>query len=617
MAEDDLDRTLRAAGLDPETLGQLDPDASIVPPPRETETHPVCKLPELVGEAQLEMGAPIGRGAFGVVSTAVQVALNRQVAVKALRPEKKEGQALAALLREGRVLGCLEHPNIVPVHMMGTDDTRSPVIVMKRVEGTPWKRYLRRDGTLECPEGVLDPLDWHLRVLMQVCNAAHFAHRQGIIHRDIKTSNVMIGAFGEVYLLDWGLAGSEQGAPALGLPALGDDPRVAGTPGYMSPEMAAGATELIDPRTDVYLLGACLHCILTGRPPHDAKGVKGRLAQALKSEPHDYGAATPEGLAAIAHRALQREREARYPSAKALHDALADYMTHRHSRHLSREAARHLIDLRRLVDDPRAPDARVQQVAGETRFGFRAALQEWPDNTAARAGQRNALELMAEYSLAQGDPKAARRHLEEHDQPPPQMEREVTAALAHAEAREADYEALRYDTDINVGRKTRAAMMLWMGAIWGVTWIALGSLHRSGIITMTLGLGLATQLFHLVLLLVAQRLLRHRLALTAVGRSFVNGTRVGSIGTLLSWPYAFMTGLSLPDTLALVLLGGGCTGAAVASFVDKRLYAVAGVFFAGFVAIALLPTYAMEITGLSMFGGFGLGSRMWQWDSAP
>ena len=147
---------------------------------------------------------------------------------------------IEALLREAVITGALEHPNIVPVHMLGRDEDGHPVLVMKRIQGQLWSELLGKAS-----------LDRHLEILKDICNALHYAHSRGVVHLDLKTQNVLIGEFGEVSLLDWGIA-RRLSDPAPGV--------MLGTPAYMASEMVSG--EKLTPLTDVYLLGSTLHLSL-------------------------------------------------------------------------------------------------------------------------------------------------------------------------------------------------------------------------------------------------------------------------------------------------------------------------------------------------------------------
>ena len=197
--------------------------------------------------ADLVARGELGRGGMGVVLRAEQRSLERDVAVKTT--DVSDERAARALVREGRLMGGLEHPSVVPVHALGMGAAGRPLLVMKRVEGVTWRTLLRdpeHEGWKPLLGGHQDRLRAHVEILAEVCRALAFAHDRGVVHRDVKPENVMIGGFGEVYLLDWGVAlrlrDRETDAIAL-----------VGTPGYLAPEMISGNPEEVDARTDVYL----------------------------------------------------------------------------------------------------------------------------------------------------------------------------------------------------------------------------------------------------------------------------------------------------------------------------------------------------------------------------
>ncbi len=309
-------------------------------------TAPAVVVP---GEpVDLKLGSMIGEGGMGVVRSARQVALGRDVAVKSLRQGEQRAEATLALLREAWVTGDLEHPNIVPVHALGRSPDGAPMLVMKRIVGKPWSDFIARPQLLP-PEAKADPLRWHLGVLQAVCNAVAFAHSKRVLHRDLKPDNIMIGSFGEVYVLDWGLA--------VALP--GGDPRlplaqairsIAGTPHFMAPEMVEVRPDRIDERTDVYLLGAILHILLTGQPRHRGRTPLEVLAAAWRSPPVSFSPAVPDELAAICNQATAADPAARHADALALRDAITSYLQHRHSLEITRQTKAHLQRLRVLLD---------------------------------------------------------------------------------------------------------------------------------------------------------------------------------------------------------------------------------------------------------------------------
>ena len=327
-------------------------------------------------EADLEVRSLIGEGGMGRVFLARQHSLDRDVAVKTVR-DSADGSIRQALVFEGVITGQLEHPAIVPVHALGLDQSGRPAMVMKRIEGVTWDELLvnpEHDGWESWEGDADDRLPGHLQILSQVCNAVHFAHSRGIVHRDLKPENILIGRFGDIYVADWGIAAR------IGNEA---DQRLCGTPGYMAPEMVRG--EAIDARTDVYLLGAILHEILTGRRRHDAPTGVAALAEALVSEPHEYADDVPASLAALANRACHADRTQRPQSAMALRDALGDYAEHRQSIRLANEAMERLSALQALGTTPEE-QREIDRLSAEARFGFEQALASWSDNPIAIAG---------------------------------------------------------------------------------------------------------------------------------------------------------------------------------------------------------------------------------------
>jgi serine/threonine-protein kinase len=337
-----------------------------------------------------------------------------------------------ALLREGVLAGALEHPNIVPVHAIGCDERGRPVLVMKRIEGVSWTTLLDDESHPAwqslASEGT--PLETHLEILSSVCNALHFAHQRGIVHRDVKPDNVMVGSFGEVYLVDWGIAAR--------VGTVTHDP--VGTPGLFAPEMVlAGA---VDARTDVYLLGATLHEVLTGKPRHEGTNLNAVLYSAAVSAPVEYESSVPEELAALCNRATSADPANRPESALAFRRALAEHVRHRGAVRLCGEAERSL----------------EQGDLDEARFGFRQALHDWPESKVARRGLSACLAKMIDGELLQGDFTGARALLAELPEPRPELEAQIVETEAVATRKALEHErlqAIARDNDPSIGRRSR------------------------------------------------------------------------------------------------------------------------------------------------------------------
>jgi serine/threonine-protein kinase len=283
------------------------------------------------------------QGGLGRVWLARDQALGRDVALKELRPEGAERPALwARFLEEARVTGQLEHPGIVPVYELARrPDDGQPFYAMRFVKGHTLAAALqayhekRRAGTAT-------PLELRglLSAFVAVCNAAAYAHSRGVIHRDLKPANVVLGDFGEVMVLDWGLAkvlgrGTAEGSPApvaLAADAARQDTvqgQVLGTPAYMAPEQAEGRPDLLDARTDVYGLGALLYEILTGQPPFgggELPEVLRRVREEVPAPPRQLVAATPRPLEAVCLKALAKLGADRYATATGLADEVQRWL---------------------------------------------------------------------------------------------------------------------------------------------------------------------------------------------------------------------------------------------------------------------------------------------------
>jgi WD40 repeat protein len=274
-------------------------------------------------------------GGSGRIWVAWDHDLNREVALKELFPEWAERpELLQRFLDEARITGQLDHPGIVPVHDLARPaDKQPPSYTMRLVKGRSLdeavEAYHRRRLA-----GQAQPLERAalLQAFVQVCQTVAYAHDRGVIHRDLKGLNVLLGDYGEVIVLDWGLAkvlGRPEGNTPL--PAVTLDPAethnpsqpglLLGTPSYMAPEQAAGRQDLVDRRTDVYGLGAILYEVLTGRPPFlgsTPEEVRRQVCAAAPAHPCAVCPSAPPALAAVCLRALAKEPWQRYASALEL-----------------------------------------------------------------------------------------------------------------------------------------------------------------------------------------------------------------------------------------------------------------------------------------------------------
>ncbi|HOX42375.1 MAG TPA: serine/threonine protein kinase [Myxococcota bacterium] len=394
---------------------------------------------EPTSPAGFEVMHVLGRGGMGVVCLARQEALGRDVALKVARKAKSDeagttGMELEMFTNEAFITASLEHPHIVPVHTLCRDATGRLFFTMKRVTGVSWEHLLepalvRNRAERERVEAraAAMGLEEHLEILLKVCDAVAYAHSRGVLHRDLKPENVMIGDYGEVLVMDWGLAMpfGERNPYVL-------DPKKAaqlvGTPAYVAPEMARGEMTRFGPPTDVYLLGGILYQLLTGHPPHFGAGIMEAVRQAAAGKlvkPEDVPGVKPFSpeLGRIAVRALQARMQDRYPNVEALVLELKAYRRHEESLAASRRAREVLaqVQARAARGDPENPRlekltpewaAMVYGRLSECIGAFRQSIQMWAGNAEAHTGLLHALLLQIKLALERGDLTLARSRLE-------------------------------------------------------------------------------------------------------------------------------------------------------------------------------------------------------------
>ncbi len=277
--------------------------------------------------SRYEERGEIGRGGMSVVRKGFDPILQRNTALKvlAVRPDANADAMRRRFLDEARITGQLEHPNIVPIHEYGSDDAGNDFISMKLVQGQTFLERIREAGPTRLEP---DHLSESLGILLKVCDAIAYAHDLGVIHRDLKPSNIMVGAFGQVYVMDWGIA-LRRDAPIEPREREGEV-NVLGTPTYVAPEQIDAPDE-IDERADVYALGGCLYALLTGRAPHQGRTPMLRLMASMHGriappEQIVEDARLPPALCRIAMRALRRHPEDRYPTVMDLRRDLQGFL---------------------------------------------------------------------------------------------------------------------------------------------------------------------------------------------------------------------------------------------------------------------------------------------------
>jgi WD40 repeat protein/serine/threonine protein kinase len=322
----------------PESGGDALPDGTVV------------FRPSRSGETRFVVLRPHARGGLGEVFVALDAELNREVALKAILPHHAEDAVnRARFAQEAEITGRLEHPGIVPVYSYGEYPDGRPYYAMRFIKGDSLKLAIERfhDPGQTPPGSRALALRKLLGAFLAVCQAIHYAHSRGVLHRDLKPDNIMLGKFGETLVVDWGLAKpvgqAEPGADAAER-SLSEAPlrplsgsgsvetqagSMVGTPGYMSPEQALGRQDLISQASDVYGLGATLYCLLTGQPPFAGQALPELLQRVQKGDflpPRAVRAAVPAPLEAICLKAMALAPKHRYASPQELAEELEHWL---------------------------------------------------------------------------------------------------------------------------------------------------------------------------------------------------------------------------------------------------------------------------------------------------
>ena len=366
-------------------------------------------------DGRYEVQHLLGRGAIGRVLVVRDTFLQREVALKELLPGRMSSAGSAGsarFLREARITGALEHPGIVPVYELGQREDGQLYYTMKRVRGRTLSQALQACADLGERLALLP-------ALVSICQAVAYANARGVVHRDLKPDNMMLGEFGEAVVLDWGLVKLAGEAELPGGPVTPDVATLTrsgstlGTPSWMSPEQARGELERLDGRSDAWSLGVVLYQVLTGSLPFYGDGVEATL-EAVRTAAlvpvRERAPSAPPELAAIAHRALERDLDARY-TPKQLADDLSAWLTgERVSAHdyTSRELLLRFVARNRVASGAAVVVFLLTAASAVgLGLGWRAAQQARDQATAAAHA--------AEVNLALGLQEKARQLLVDRD----------------------------------------------------------------------------------------------------------------------------------------------------------------------------------------------------------
>jgi len=457
-------------------------------------------------EGMVEPMGVLAVGGSSVILDARQDRVRRKVAVKV---GTLDGSSDELILMEASLTGRLEHPSVVPVHGLARTQGGRPAIVMKKIEGAHWGRFMRDPNRIPQPDRA-DPLDWHLGVLLRVCEGVAYAHSRGVVHRDLKPGNVMVGRFGEVLIIDWGIAVAVDAEGPTGLPHATTESTIVGTPAYMSPECFPGGQQP-GIASDIYQLGGLLYRVLGGGFPNGEGPID---AQALVARTGDrrFPVDAPEGLVAVAQRALDPDPMLRHPTVESFRRALARFRQRRQALPLVVDGRACLSELRATAESlAEGPDAvstaqraAIYRLYGEAWFAFRHARRIDPELAAAAEGLRDTAVVLAQAELAAGHIELADAALRNVDDVPADIVEAVARERVSQAERQAHLEALLAEERARsplVDIETRIAMLVavclaWTaeGAMLGLAGESVGTKELLAGEGLTLALGVALML---------------------------------------------------------------------------------------------------------------------------
>jgi serine/threonine-protein kinase len=388
----------------------------------------------------------------------------------------------------------------------------------------------------------------------------------------------------------------------------------------MAPEMTRDDASEVEERTDVYLLGATLHHILTGRPRHVGDSVFDAMFSACRSEPFEYGPGVPAGLAAIANRACALEPNDRFESAAAFRQALHEWRDHRGSIEVAREALQSLETLTARLDTERSAesDVVIHDLAGECRFGFRQALRMWPNNDVAQEGERRFLERMLDFYVSSEQAGAGRATLAElGDRAGPDMVARVDALERElaAKRRKVDkLEKMADELDLRTAATSRSRLALMLGVLWTLsTSYAAYSVHHGPQVTNDIRIEehLITAIRSVLIVAVSVFIFRKRIFANLANRRLIYILFSVMFTMIMMRTVFWLTNTPYVGAQAaeITLYGMACVVLGIVT--DLRIVALSALFFVPAILGAVFPQYQLWIlVPFNLLVFFGLA---WVW----
>lgn len=438
----------------------------------------------------------LGEGGMGRVYSGRQTCLKREVALKVSKIKPHEPQLIAQVFHEAQIMANLDHPNILPIYLLALDKEHQPVQVMKQINGVTWSELLSDSkhifwAKLDYPDG---KTHFHLQVLAQVCQAMSYAHDHKVIHRDLKPENVMIGGFGEIFILDWGVA--------LYLPAIGcrEDETdyvaqvrsnlaaaLVGTPVYMPPEMARCDVSSLGPWSDVYLLGAILYEILCRRRIRESGNIQVMFNEIMKGHIPELPTFVSEEFRSLLKASLTSNIDERIPNAHSFRKLLLHAIRTQKAAKVHQRAHDLQLELRNEIGRGEGSREEISSIYDQARLTYRTSLEMWSECERAQAGLDELHALWAQYLIDHEDLAGAKRALSRLQLPHPELNRRLEEAIderSRVEKEHATLQKWRENEQISHSRPLRIIFATIGLIVFGCGSLLLDYLERNHTITL-------------------------------------------------------------------------------------------------------------------------------------
>ena len=406
----------------------------------------------------------LGEGGMGIVYSAVQASMGREVALKELKPNRTEVHFRRALLQEAWIVGLLEHPNILPVYTIEKNKDGFPSILMKKIEGKTWAYYLEHPKEAQETFEYSDFISWNIEIVLQVCNAISYAHDIGFLHRDLKPENIMIGDYGVVFVLDWGLSVALDDRHSSWLPRAKDIQLVAGSPAYMAPEMADVEGAGLSAVTDIYLLGAMMYEVITGTPPHGGESLPEILAS-IQSFTPTYPTDSCTRFQEIISDCLHLDPLDRYSCVDDLQRDLQKYRTYRNFIPVLSAMNESLYAIHQLVLT-QGSRGELYEHFFSARFAFRQLHKQGLLREENRQKFKKVAIEMARWELREHNPETSEILLEPWGEIDASFLQEIDAEKEHQRQEKVRIERLGIARSKTIGIRTRMFVTLLSIITW-------------------------------------------------------------------------------------------------------------------------------------------------------